>query len=497
MRVLIHCNGGPDIGVGHVMRSLALAEEAVASGHEVTFVGEYDGAFVLNQLDQAPVAVRRVARSDTSGLATVVRDLAPDVIHLDTYEPVHLEGAGALVSNVEDAHFGRRPADLVVDPNFGAEGQPRDAERPRALLRGSRYAPLRAMVIARRGEWQLREEATRVLVVMGGADPVGLTPNVLSVLAETGLPLHVTAIVPPTAQEACQAAVDAAPAGMQVDLVPPVEDLPALMAHQDLVVSAAGTSVLELCCLAVPTALVCAVDNQLPGYSRVVAAGAAIGLGQTLEGEEREPAVKQLRAALENPATRQDLSRQAAHLVDGLGAWRIVRAWEQLAAAESAGTEPVEPSLHVRRATMADAETLLRWRNDPATRAASRQKHEVTLDQHLGWLEASLQRDDRLLLVASDDEGDVGTVRWDRIDDGEWEVSITVAPERRGRSLARPLLHAGERFLADSGVAVAALVAGVHEDNPASRRLFERSGYLVDAPADDEGFLTYRKALDA
>jgi RimJ/RimL family protein N-acetyltransferase len=146
---------------------------------------------------------------------------------------------------------------------------------------------------------------------------------------------------------------------------------------------------------------------------------------------------------------------------------------------------------------MADAETLLRWRNDRATRAASREKHEVALDQHLGWLEASLQRDDRLLLVASDDEGDVGTVRWDRIENGEWEVSITVAPERRGHSLSRPLLLAGERFLADTDVAVAALPAGVHEANPASRRLFERSGYLLDAPADDEGFLTYRKALDA
>ena len=61
----------------------------------------------------------------------------------------------------------------------------------------------------------------------------------------------------------------------------------------------------------------------------------------------------------------------------------------------------------LRPATRADGPVLWRWRNDPATRAASRQKHEVTLDQHFGWLEASLQRDDRLLLVASDDVGDV------------------------------------------------------------------------------------------
>ena len=104
MRVLIHCNGGPDIGVGHVMRSLALAEEAVASGHEVTFVGEYDGAFVLNQLDTAPVDARRVARSDAWGLAVAVGELAPDVIHLDTYEPVRLEGPSVVLEPLSPEH---------------------------------------------------------------------------------------------------------------------------------------------------------------------------------------------------------------------------------------------------------------------------------------------------------------------------------------------------------------------------------------------------------
>ena len=75
-----------------------------------------------------------------------MRDVAPDVIHLDTYEPVRLDPAHALVSNVEDAHFGRRRADLVVDPNFGAEGQPRDAGRshPRRGAWRHRFAGSRA-----------------------------------------------------------------------------------------------------------------------------------------------------------------------------------------------------------------------------------------------------------------------------------------------------------------------------------------------------------------
>jgi spore coat polysaccharide biosynthesis predicted glycosyltransferase SpsG/RimJ/RimL family protein N-acetyltransferase len=493
VRVLIHCNGGPEIGVGHVVRSLALAEEARASGHEVTLAGDLCGDFVRRHLALVDAKVRPVPRGDATALAAAIAEAGPDVVHLDTYDPVDTAAVSAdpvsLVSNIEDADFGRRPAGLVVDPNFGAETEPREGTPGTpVLLRGSRFAPLRADVVVRRGEWQLREEASHVLVVMGGADPRNLTPRVLDALAATDLPLHVTAI---TRDQPRVLSLGA----MKVDLVAPADDLPALMAQQDLMVSAAGTTVWELCCLGVPTALVCAVENQRAGYHRVVGSGAAVGLGSDLDGVHPAGTTRLLKETLENAATRRSLARQAARIVDGFGAWRIVRAWEQLVDTPSAA--PPAHAVDVRAATMDDAERLLRWRNDPDTRRSSRDQAEIGLDQHREWLAASLEREDRLLFVASDADGDVGTVRWDRVDDGGWEVSITVAPERRGQGLARPLLAAGERALAGThaGAVARELHAAVHEANPASRRLFVADGYLLDAPADDAGFVRYRKVL--
>lgn len=46
MRIDMHCSGGPDIGVGHVMRSVALAEAALDRGHEICFVGDFEGQFL-------------------------------------------------------------------------------------------------------------------------------------------------------------------------------------------------------------------------------------------------------------------------------------------------------------------------------------------------------------------------------------------------------------------------------------------------------------------
>ncbi len=91
--------------------------------------------------------------------------------------------------------------------------------------------------------------------------------------------------------------------------------------------------------------------------------------------------------------------------------------------------------------------------------------------------------------MATDDDGDVGTVRWDRLDAGEWEVSITVAPERRGRSLAGALLRAGQDWLADHDPTTHTMLAAVRADNEPSLRLFQAAGYLPDLPPDDDGFL--------
>ena len=425
-------------------------------------------------------------------LSLLARELEPDVVHVDSYARLELDAGRALLSNVEDGSFGRRPADLVVDPNLGAEADPRSDVRAALLLRGSRYAPLRRAVSSLCGRGEIRDVATKVLVVMGGTDPYALSPRAVAALAGTGRPLEVTVVAPPTRQADCRDAASSSP-GVQLELLSEVTDLPARMVEQDLVVSAAGTSVWELCCLGVPMALVCAVDNQKHGYERLLEAGAAVGLGERLP--DLPAAAQVLRQVLVDPPTRAGLADRASAIVDGRGAWRVVGAWEQLLSGlpEPATGQTVE----TRPATVADAELLLGWRNDPDTQAASRTADRVPFDAHVRWLERTLDREDRLLLIGSDREGDVGTVRWDRQSETEWEVSITVAPARRGTGRARQLLEAGERALQSRVGRPPLCLAAVRDSNEASRSLFLRSGYVREAPTDADGFELLAKQLAA
>nr|WP_255426866.1 bifunctional UDP-2,4-diacetamido-2,4,6-trideoxy-beta-L-altropyranose hydrolase/GNAT family N-acetyltransferase [Pseudonocardia sp. C8] len=551
--MLLRCDAGPSTGVGHAVRCAAVAEAAASSGHEVFWSGRLDGLGWLwaGLHDGGPPPGTVLPPADTAeDLAALARAHAADAVHVDHYllgadlrDAVNR--AGAVLSTVEDFATGRRPGDVVVDPNLGADTRPRPDDGSPVLLRGPGYAPLRTAVRRARQVRALRDAGgsraplptgspggigtagatgvpvetggaggigapgtggagepgtpgdtggagaagPRVLVVMGGTDAAGLLPRVVAALAGAGAPADVEVVVPEGR------AVDLPTGGpARFRAIPPVPDLPAAMAETDLVVSAAGTTVWELCCVGVPMALVQAADNQADGYRAVVAAGAAAGLGGAGDLADPGPAAAVLHTLLTVPAHRAGLAARARGVVDGEGARRIVDAIA--VAAGGSGEHPLPGSaLHARPATLDDAELLLAWRNDPETRRWSRSTAGIDLDTHRHWLARSLERDDRLLLVVSDACGPVGTVRWDRTEPG-WEVSITVAPERRGSGLAAPLLRAGEQALRAVTGRGTPVTAVVHTGNAASARLFTRAGYTDDGTGPDaDGFRTLHRTL--
>ena len=81
--------------------------------------------------------------------------------------------------------------------------------------------------------------------------------------------------------------------------------------------------------------------------------------------------------------------------IDGYGAFRTR---DGLLAALRG--DPIPAVLRYRPATAADERLLLAWRNDPATRAASRRTEVVDAAAHARWLADVLTDPERVLLVA-------------------------------------------------------------------------------------------------
>ena len=141
----------------------------------------------------------------------------------------------------------------------------------------------------------------------------------------------------------------------------------------------------------------------------------------------------------------------------------------------------------LRPVTPDDEGLLLEWANDPGTRAASRVHEPIRAADHHGWLERRLATPaDARLWIGESDGVPVGVVRFERRSPTSVEISITVAPDTRGRGLARPLLDAG-LAAARAAFGPVTILADVLTGNDASVRLFTGAGFVPVAGAPDDG----------
>lgn len=149
------------------------------------------------------------------------------------------------------------------------------------------------------------------------------------------------------------------------------------------------------------------------------------------------------------------------------------------------------PPILLRPADRFDSADLLAWRNDPVTRANSRNTAAVEPAGHQAWLERSLADPNRRLWIAERGDEKLGTVSAAYGKDGGVELSVTVAPAMRGRGAGTAMIRAALDEVAAAWPKLE-VRAAVRVENAASRRLFERCGFVAVGEAG--GFRAYRFA---
>jgi RimJ/RimL family protein N-acetyltransferase len=306
---------------------------------------------------------------------------------------------------------------------------------PEAAIGGPAYAPVDPRLLAARRERGFE----RLLVTLGGGNAAsGLRERALEAAGE----------------------LEVAEGGGATGLLD-------LIGWADVAISAAGLTPYELACAGVPTAIVAIADNQ----QRVARTFAAAGLALV----DELPAAM---AQLADPAVRERLAARGPAVVDGYGAYRARDALR----ARFAGAPP--PRLQrYRPATAADADRLLEWRNDAETRAASRSSDPVDPGEHARWLAATLADAGRVLLIVEAEGAPAGTLRFD-VAGAAAEISVTVAPERRGGGVAAQAIREGSELVLAAWPRLERIDAVIRQDNPASIAAFERAGFRQTGPAD-------------
>lgn len=333
--LLVRADAGPEIGLGHVLRTLALAQTWLRRGGEVTYATAQPPLSLRERLEREGATVvelpaRHPDPRDAMSLAPLLARqwewTVVDGYHLDAPYRDRIRAAGRRVLAIGDL-FGQElgAADAILNQNAGVEADPPRAAPGTLVLLGGRYALVREEFLAVRPRPR-DGEARRVLVTFGGGDDEGATRRALAALAllpEGRIEARVLLGSSNSRRPELEAEIASAP--FPCECVVAGAGIAELFAWADVAVTASGSTCWELCVLGVPMAAVQLAENQAVVQRGLAEAGAALALG-SLEGVSVARLADAVCSLLDDAELRLGLSQAASALVDGRGAERVVDA---------------------------------------------------------------------------------------------------------------------------------------------------------------------------
>jgi UDP-2,4-diacetamido-2,4,6-trideoxy-beta-L-altropyranose hydrolase len=341
--LLIRADAGAEMGAGHVMRCIALAQAWQKAGGRTVFAlatgTELEGRIRSQGAEVVKIKARSASDADADETAKLCSRLHADWLVIDGYHfsdayrrsmralPLRLLLMSDGVEGDESqAHAWKCDIALNPDPDVVAQALSRPNDNV-VCLHGSRYALLRREFLDFRGApRRIPDNARRVLVTLGGGDNHNVTHQVLDALTDLNhLDLELTLVVGASYQysQPLQAAVDSS--RQTAKLLRNADNMPELMAQADLAITAGGGTCYELAFMQVPMFLITMAKNHERAAGAFASAGAAFHAGW-FSSLSRESLAASLCGVIGDGELRTKLITQAGRMVDGKGAERVVEA---------------------------------------------------------------------------------------------------------------------------------------------------------------------------
>lgn len=368
MKIVFRADASLQIGSGHVMRCLTLANALHKRGDECHFICREHPGNLIAQIESAGHDVHRLAArsavheladvqdkgalahaawlgatqvEDAMYCATVLIELKPDWLVVDHYaldvhweQPLrHLCGNVLAIDDLADRVH---DCDLLLDQTFARNAEdylPWVTPTCRVLV-GSRYALLRPEFSALRASSLKRREAIapvrKILISMGGVDQMNITGDALAVLAELRLPheLQVKVVMGGKAPWLEAVRLQVAQLNFNVQVLVDQSDMASLMAEADLAIGAAGSTAWERCCLGLPSILIVLADNQRSVAAGLESYGAAWVVKDARQTRQILPPM--LEQFFLTPELCHAMTVAAAQVTDGAGVQAVIDAMESL-----------------------------------------------------------------------------------------------------------------------------------------------------------------------
>lgn len=355
--ILFRADANQTIGMGHIMRCLSIADAMAATSNSTILPrGKQDIKFMLadegisdliRNRGYEPIVLHtdyRVVDSEIEKWTELEDSIDADLIIVDSYyvTPTYLtylkDNIGR-VCYIDDVLSFPYPTDILINYNAYASAESyhtlySSSEVEPEFILGVKYAPLRSSFIGVERREQ-REEVKDVLLSTGGSDELHIALSFVKYLCDQqpdGRTYHI--LLGAMNQDKTEIR-EMAEKMDNIILHENVQDMRGLICSMDLIVSAAGSTLYEICACGVPLITFVTADNQIRGAEAFSSLGLAVNIGDLREPESiKRGAV--ISGTLDSQAiekmnsltteARVKMSKRQRAIIDGCGAERLAEA---------------------------------------------------------------------------------------------------------------------------------------------------------------------------
>lgn len=356
MRIAFRTDSSIDIGVGHVMRCLTLADSLQLNDADILFITRQHQGNINNLILEKGYKVYGLP-SNTTNMSTqsnnkeqnpysewlgvpwqedakqtkkILSEFEPELLIVDHYAinykwELEVNSSCNYLMVIDDLADRKHSCDILLDQTHGRSSIDYQLIVPKdcLLLLGSEYALLRAEFLQWREqslESRINPELNQLIISLGGSDKDNITGQIIEALSECILPAELNIIIvmgfnAPHIDNVLQL-VKNLPCNTQI--LQNISNMAELMSNSDLAIGAAGTTSWERCCLGLPTLLIVMADNQRKIADTLERCGAGIMIPNPVKKN-----LKNIMSGLTNKVMNT-LSLNSSELIDGSGTERVV-----------------------------------------------------------------------------------------------------------------------------------------------------------------------------
>ena len=496
MKLVIRADASTQIGTGHVMRCLALAQAWQDRGGGVMFVmaiktPAIEARLKSEGMEVVYIPVQIGSIGDAEKTINLARKFNAKWVVIDGYNfggeyQKIIKGDGLRLLMLDDyGHAEHYYADIVLNQNISADERLYVHREPYTqLLLGVKYTLLRREFWQWRG-WkrEIPTVARLVLVTLGGSDADNVTLKVIQALQLVELDdLEVVVVVGGSNPHYEQLKSVCLDAKFLIHLKRNVTNMPDLMAWADVAIAAGGSTNWELAFMGLPSIILVLADNQRAISLELGKTKVAVNLGwhEDISVTEIGSTVAQL---LINTDMRAEIVKNSQKLVDGEGYKQVLGYLKA-------------KLLELRSVRSEDCRLLWEWSNELKVRVASFSTGFIPWEDHVQWFKSKLNASNCIFYIAVDkNDAPVGQIRYDIESNEEAVISISIDKKFRYQGYGSYLINLGcKQIFRDSNLT--RINAYIKPSNKSSIKAFSQADFQNIATTSIRGHLAFHFVKD-